>query len=88
MSPACSPLQVDDKPYASYRVMIRFNSTNSTEVRDMMFSGIGSGVAGPCTGGYNQWLFANVAALWAKGQFKVSQNSEWHTLHCISDMLK
>jgi hypothetical protein len=62
--------------------MIRFNSTNNTDVRDLMFGAVGTGAAGRCTGGYNTLLYRNVAALWAKGPFKVSQNSESPDLLC------
>jgi hypothetical protein len=60
--------------------MIRFNSTNSTDVRDLMFAGVATGATNPCLGGFNRLLYPTVAALFAK--FKVSQNSE-----CASFML-
>jgi hypothetical protein len=56
--------------------MIRFNSTTSFAIRDEMFRGVSTDAAKPCTGGYDQALYKNVAALFAKGPFKVSQNSE------------
>jgi hypothetical protein len=69
-------LQFNRKTYASFRVGVRFNSTNTTQVRDTMWAGIGSpSAAGLCTGGYNKTLFASVAALYARFNFKVSQNS-------------
>jgi hypothetical protein len=69
-------LQFNRRTYASFRVGIRFNITNTTQVRDTMWTGIGSpSAAGLCTGGYNRALFARVAALFARFNFKVSQNS-------------
>jgi hypothetical protein len=56
--------------------MVRFNSTTTTDVRDLMFGAVGTGAAGRCTGGYNKLLYRNVTALFARGPFKVSQNSE------------
>jgi hypothetical protein len=70
-------MQADNTPYASYRVLVRFNSTNSTDVRDAMFNAVGSAGGSPCSGGYSRALYANVAALWARGPFNVSQNSKW-----------
>jgi hypothetical protein len=69
-------LQINGESYASYRAMVRFNSTNTTEMADMMFAGIGSGAGRPCAGSYSRILYANMAALFAVGPFKVSQNSE------------
>jgi hypothetical protein len=69
-------LQIDSQRYASYRAMVRFNSTNTTEVADQMFAGVGTAGARPCFGGYSRLLYPNVAALFAVGSFKVSQNSE------------
>jgi hypothetical protein len=57
--------------------MVKFNSTNSTKVRNKMFRAVARNVSRPCTGGYNRQTYANVASLWAQGPFKVSQNSEW-----------
>jgi hypothetical protein len=69
--------QYNGRTYASFRVGVRFNSTNTTQVRDEMWNGVGSpGIAKPCSGGYNTILYKNVAALFAKHKFKVSQNSE------------
>jgi hypothetical protein len=69
-------VQVAGKNYASYRTMIRFNSTTTLDVRDMMFNGVSTAAANPCAGGYNTTLYKTVAALFARGPFKVSQNSE------------
>jgi hypothetical protein len=72
-------MQHQDRSYASFRVGVRFNSTNTTQVRDEMWNGVGSpGIAKPCSGGYNTILYKNVAALFAKHKFTVSQNSECH----------
>jgi hypothetical protein len=57
-------------------VMVKFNSTNSTKIRNRMFHAVASNASRPCTGGYNRQVYANVAALWAEGPFRVSQNSE------------
>jgi hypothetical protein len=73
---AAAAVQVAGVKYASYRTMARFNSTNTTNVRDMMFGGVSTATAKPCAGGYNTTLYKNVATLFAKGPFKVSQNSE------------
>ncbi|WIA34876.1 hypothetical protein OEZ86_013169 [Tetradesmus obliquus] len=70
----CLDIQAGDKAYASYRVMVRFNSTNTTSIRDVMFNATGSVSASRCSGGYSRLLYANVAALWARGPFTVSQN--------------
>lgn len=56
--------------------MVRFNSTTTTDVADMMFAGIGTGGGRPCFGSYNKILYSNIAALFAVGPFKVSHNSE------------
>jgi hypothetical protein len=56
--------------------MVRFNSANTTDVADQMFAGIGTAGARPCFGAYSRVLYPNVAALFAVGSFKVSQNSE------------
>jgi hypothetical protein len=67
-------------------VMVKFNSTNTTKVRNKMFHAVASNASRPCTGGYNKQLYANVAALWAEGCFRVSQTSEWsapmHRIRC------
>ncbi|KAF6256411.1 hypothetical protein COO60DRAFT_1640756 [Scenedesmus sp. NREL 46B-D3] len=69
-----------DKTYASFRVGVRFNSTNSTQVRDDMWRAIGDPkVAGLCTGGYDTSLYAKVAALFDQHEFKVSQNNGTRT---------
>jgi hypothetical protein len=70
-------LQVNNTKYASYRVMVKFNSTNSTSVRNAMFAAVAAKSAKPCSGGYNRGLYANVAALWARGPFVVSQNCKY-----------
>jgi hypothetical protein len=56
---ACFSLtQYNGRTYASFRVGVRFNSTNTTQVRDEMWNGIGSpGIAKPCSGGYNTILY-------------------------------
>ncbi|KAF6256396.1 hypothetical protein COO60DRAFT_1657879 [Scenedesmus sp. NREL 46B-D3] len=69
-----------NKTYASFRVGVRFNSTNSTQVRDDMWRAIGDPkVAGLCTGGYDTSLYAKVAALFDQHEFKVSQNNGTRT---------
>ncbi|KAF6256398.1 hypothetical protein COO60DRAFT_1461688 [Scenedesmus sp. NREL 46B-D3] len=55
------------RTYASFRVGVRFNSTNTTQV------------AGLCTGGYVTSLYKNVAALFAEHDLKVSQNNGTRT---------
>jgi hypothetical protein len=81
-------LQVNNTKYACYRVMVKFNSTNSTSVRNAMFAAVAFDAASPCTGGYNQLAYKNVAALWAQGPFQVSQNCEFagkpHNEHRMS----
>lgn len=67
-------MQIDGQQYASYRAMVRFNSTTTTEAADIMFAGIA--MSSPCTGGYNKILYKKIAALFAAGPFTVSQNSE------------
>ena len=75
----CCCLQINGTKYASYRVLVRFNSTTTTAVKDTMYLGA---VSGPCVGGYNETLYSNVAALFK--DFKVSQNSEWLALQCFT----
>jgi hypothetical protein len=81
---ACTALQIDGQRYASYRAMVHFNGTTTTEVADIMFAGIGTRSARPCLGSYNRVLYPNVAALFALGPFKVSQNSEFTHAVCCS----
>ncbi|KAF6252818.1 hypothetical protein COO60DRAFT_496788 [Scenedesmus sp. NREL 46B-D3] len=71
----CLTSNIDGENYASYRTMIRFNSTNSTSTRDTMFAGLSTAVARPCTGGYNRGLYRAVTALFAQLPFNVSQNN-------------
>jgi hypothetical protein len=56
--------------------MVKFNSTNTTAYRNKMYAGVAANKAKPCSGGYDQQLYSNVAALWARGPFIVSQNCE------------
>ncbi|WIA31514.1 hypothetical protein OEZ86_002406 [Tetradesmus obliquus] len=72
----CATFNVNGTKYASFRVMVKFNSTNSTTVRNQMLVAVAGRSAKPCSGGYNQQKYENVAALWARGPFIVSQNSE------------
>eukprot|EP00883_Tetradesmus_obliquus_P004242 jgi/Sobl393_1/14568/SZX79144.1 len=66
----CVTFDINSTKYASYRVLVRFNSTTTTAVKDTMFLGA---VTGPCVGGYSKTLYSNVAALFK--DFKVSQNT-------------
>ncbi|WIA29780.1 hypothetical protein OEZ86_012254 [Tetradesmus obliquus] len=76
----CRDVTFKDKTYASLRVGVRFNSTTDTQVRDDMWAAVGSPkVTKLCTGGYNTTLYKNVAALFAKHKFKVSQNNGTRT---------
>lgn len=76
----CRDITFKSKTYASFRVGVRFNSTNDTRVRDEMWTAIGApGVANLCSGGYNKILYKNVAALFAKHKFTVSQNNGTRT---------
>eukprot|EP00883_Tetradesmus_obliquus_P014743 jgi/Sobl393_1/780/SZX70716.1 len=66
----CVTFDINSTKYASYRVLVRFDSTTTTAVKDTMFLGA---VTGPCVGGYSKTLYSNVAALFK--DFKVSQNN-------------
>jgi hypothetical protein len=72
---------MNDTAYASYRVLVKFNGTSTTDVKDMMYDGVASRSSGPCQGLYNRTLFTNVAELWSKGPFAVSQNGALANAH-------
>jgi hypothetical protein len=71
-------VQLNNRSFASFRVAVRFNGTNNTQVRDEMWAAVGS-PAQQCTGRYNTTLYKSVAALFAKLKFKVSQTSEFRS---------
>jgi hypothetical protein len=82
-------VQVDSVNYASLRTQVKINGTNTTEVRDLMFDGVGTG--GPpkrCTGQYRRLLYPAVTALFARGNFRVSQNSEWYEHRMTADAVQ
>jgi hypothetical protein len=48
-------VQIGGKKYASYRVLVRFNSTNSTAVKDTIFYGVSTpATTNDCVGGYDK----------------------------------